>query len=126
MALSFFVSYIVITIYLILNVLLAATYSGWKEQHSRGLLDLRVQRYHNLLLAWAVKPQFHRTVCWFNRTRSVHLIESLTISQSGIAQTATTPNQAYGAREKGDGARALTLYQFSENATVVAPNQCRH
>ena len=49
-----FVSFVILGIYLILNVLLAATYSGWKQMHKEQLLTLRVHRYHNLLVAWQV------------------------------------------------------------------------
>lgn len=52
---AYFVSYIILTIYLIKNVLLGATYSSWKTHHKRQLLTLRVQRYHNLLIAWQVR-----------------------------------------------------------------------
>jgi len=54
------VSFIVLVLYLILNVLLAATYSSWKQQHSRQLLCLRAQRYHNLLVAWELVQQPHQ------------------------------------------------------------------
>jgi hypothetical protein len=42
----------VLGIYLILNVLLAATYNSWKDEHSVQLLHMRIVRYHNLLIAW--------------------------------------------------------------------------
>ena len=51
---AYFATYIILTKYLILNVLLAATYNAWKSEHSSQLLDLRLGRYHSLLLAWHV------------------------------------------------------------------------
>ena len=51
---AYFATYIILTKYLILNVLLAATYNAWKSEHSSQLLEWRLGRYHSLLLAWHV------------------------------------------------------------------------
>jgi len=53
-ALLFFGSFCILLLYLVMNVVLAATYDGWKNEHSHQLLRLRVVRYHNLLVAWQV------------------------------------------------------------------------
>jgi hypothetical protein len=52
--LAYFATFFILSKYLILNVLLAATYSAWKSEHSSQLLNLRLSRYHSLLLAWQV------------------------------------------------------------------------
>ena len=55
MALLYFGSFCILLLYLVLNVVLAATYDGWKKEHSQQLLRLRAIRYHNLLVAWQVR-----------------------------------------------------------------------
>ena len=54
LALVYFGSFCILILYLVLNVVLAATYNGWKQQHTKKLLDLRVRRYQNLLIAWQI------------------------------------------------------------------------
>uniref|UniRef100_A0A7S2WWN7 Ion transport domain-containing protein n=1 Tax=Rhizochromulina marina TaxID=1034831 RepID=A0A7S2WWN7_9STRA len=47
----FFVSYLLLIVYLILNMKLAAVYDSWKEVHEAKLLEDRVRRYHALIVA---------------------------------------------------------------------------
>ena len=50
LALGYFVSFLVVIVYLVMNMLLAAFYEAWKGQHERQLLNDRVRRYHALIL----------------------------------------------------------------------------
>lgn len=65
-ALLYFGSFCILILYLVLNVVLAATYNGWKQQHRHLLLKNRVRRYQNLLIAWQLvmatpKPRVEST-----------------------------------------------------------------
>lgn len=50
----FFASFVMIVIYIILALLLAALYDNWKERHAHLQLTARVRRYHALLACYHV------------------------------------------------------------------------